>query len=190
MSSTTQSQGNNLATIMTHPIRARILAAMAGRELTTQQIGVLLPDVPTPSLYRHLRVLSEAGILILANEVRVNGAATRVYAINPERRQVQIDEIENISKADQLRYFTIFLNMLTDRFRDYLEQAAGESAIRDQPHHALMAPMYLSREEYSKFMEELNTFLQPWCALNPEEDRQRVIFAHIALPDRADPPRE
>ena len=46
-----------------HPIRVRIVLAVQGRRLTTAQIHRLLPDVPLPTLYRHLNRLTEAGIV-------------------------------------------------------------------------------------------------------------------------------
>src|SRR5581483_2682823 len=49
------------AMLITHPVRARILTALMGRPLTTQQIAALLPDIPLPSLYRHVRTLVEGG---------------------------------------------------------------------------------------------------------------------------------
>ena len=181
-------QGSDLATLMTHPVRARILAAMLGRKLTTHQIAALLPDVPLPSLYRHVRSLAEAGVLTVAEEVRVHGAATRVYMVDLRRSRITGREIESASRADQLRYFTAFLEMLADRYRDYLEHEGGDPA--KEPHHALMVPLNLSPDEHPAFVEALNTFLEPWRALPPDGDRRRVIFAHIGLPDRADPPRD
>ena len=76
------------AALVTHPLRARILTALLGRELTTQQIGALLPDVPLSSIYRHVRLLAEGGI-IANNEIFQIKAGlrehARVHGINVDR---------------------------------------------------------------------------------------------------------
>src|SRR5262249_50986531 len=73
------------ADLITHPIRARILGALMGRQLTIGQIALILPDVPVPSLYRHVRTLTEGGVLEAVSQQRVNGALTRVYATRKEQ---------------------------------------------------------------------------------------------------------
>jgi DNA-binding transcriptional ArsR family regulator len=49
--------------LIAHPVRLRVLTAMAGRELTVDQLGELLDDVPTPSLYRQAALLIEGGLI-------------------------------------------------------------------------------------------------------------------------------
>lgn len=189
MADEAKSRRRDVATLVTHPVRARILAALMGRQLTAKQIGALLPDIPTPSLYRHLQALEEGGVLTVPEEVRVSGALTRVYAVDPEGSRIRTEDTRDTSTADRLRYFTSFLDMLADRFRDHLSRNP-DSDLSQEPHHALMTPLNLSREEYAEFMKGFSEFLQPWYALPPSDERRRVIFAHIALPDREDPPRE
>lgn len=174
------------ADLITHPMRARILTALMGRQLTTQQLAQLLPDVPLPSLYRHLRLLAEAEIVESVDEVRVNGALTKVYAVRKGQARIAPEEVRDATQAEHLRHLTTFLNVLADSFRAYLEQ---EPNTLDQvPLHSLMESLHLSPEEYRQFCEGLHAFLQPWRDKAPDATRQRLIFAHILLPDRPDPP--
>src|SRR5689334_2630249 len=122
--------------LITHPVRARILTALMGRRLTTQQITDLLGDVPQPSVYRHVRLLTDAGILQPVEEVRVNGALTRVYAVAGGRAQIAPKDVTDATRSDHLQYLTTFLNTLADTYRAYLEQEPD--APDGEMTHALM----------------------------------------------------
>jgi DNA-binding transcriptional ArsR family regulator len=174
------------ADLITHPIRARILGALMGRQLTIGQIAQVLPDVPIPSLYRHVRTLTEGGVLEAVSEVRVNGALTKVYATRKEQTIIGEPDMVNATAADHLRAMTTFLNTLAEIFRNYLEQETLVPG--DTPHHALMTALHLSKAEYAQFNNELHELVRRWCDREPGGERHRLIFANLILPDREDPP--
>ncbi|MFN3651872.1 MAG: helix-turn-helix domain-containing protein [Armatimonadota bacterium] len=174
------------ATLISHPVRSRILTALMGRRLTTYQIGHLLPDVALSSIYRHLRLLVEGGIVEPVEEVRVNGALTRVYAVRTGETRIGPDDTGGISAAEHLGHFGTFQNLLAELFRSYLAQEGTDPA--HDPFHALMGSLHLSPGEYREFMEELRELLERWGAQEPGGDRRRLVFAHLMIPDREDPP--
>ena len=58
--------------LLLHPVRLRIVQAFLGdRALTTAQLAAELSDVPTGSLYRHVALLTKAGVLHVVAERRV-----------------------------------------------------------------------------------------------------------------------
>jgi Bacterial regulatory protein, arsR family. len=64
--------------ILLHPVRLRIVQAFLGdRALTTSQLAAELDDVPAASLYRHVALLSDAGVLRVAAERRIRGSLER-----------------------------------------------------------------------------------------------------------------
>jgi Helix-turn-helix domain len=174
------------ASLITHPIRARILTALLGRQLSTQQMAQLLPDVPLPSLYRHVRLLAEAGVMKAVDEVRVKGAPTQVYAVQPGQTSIGPADIGDATRADHLQYLTTFLNTLAETFRTYLEQEPFDP--RTDPIHCFMESLHLSPGEYREFQQAFQAFLEPWRARLPDADRRRLLFAHMVLPDMPDPP--
>ena len=174
------------ADLITHPIRSRILTTLMGRQLTTQQIGALLPELPLSSIYRHVRLLVEGGVLEPVDEVRVNGALTRVYRVGKGRARITPEETQQATHAEHLSLFTSFLNNLAEVHRTYLEQ--GDADATTDPLHARMRALHLSPDEYREFLEGLDAFLGQWSANAPDEHRRRVVFAHIAIPDLPDPP--
>lgn len=177
---------NEKAKLITHPLRARILTALLGRELSAQQIGALLPDVPLSSIYRHVRLLTEGGIIAPAREVRVNGALTKLYAVQAEGGRISPADTRDATRAEHWSYFTSFLNTLAGLYRAYLEQEGADPAA--DPMHAMMGALHLSPAEYQEFTAALKRFLEPWSALLADESRCRVVFAHLSIPDQPDPP--
>ena len=174
------------ASLITHPVRARILTALMGRQLTTQQLGLLLPDLPLSSIYRHIRLLAEGGVVTAVGEVRVNGTLTKIYGVRKGEARVSPEDRGEDSPAEHLSHFTSFLNTLSDLYRAYLEAEGADPAV--DPVHGLMGALYLSPAEYREFMDALQEFLEPWTAKPAGGERRRLVFAHLAIPDRPDPP--
>ena len=51
-----------ISELVLHPLRMGIIMAIAGRQMTTQQLAAVLGDVPQATLYRHINRLSEGGV--------------------------------------------------------------------------------------------------------------------------------
>jgi hypothetical protein len=174
------------ATLITHPVRARILTALMGRQLTTQQVADALPDVPLPSLYRHVRLLADAGILTPVEEVRVNGAAVKVYAVREGGGLLEPTDIADATQSDQLRYFSTFLTTLSEHFRAYLEREPD--GFQTEEMFCRSEPLFLGPDEFQAFYDGLEAFLKPFRERTPTPERRRLLFAAIGIPDTPDPP--
>ena len=63
-----------LAEIVMNPVRQRIFQYLLLHETgTVKEIRKALPDVPGASLYRHMKLLTESGILTVVGENRIRG---------------------------------------------------------------------------------------------------------------------
>lgn len=45
---------SDVARLIGHPVRLRVIIALGGRTLTTKQLAEALPDVAQATLYRHV----------------------------------------------------------------------------------------------------------------------------------------
>lgn len=75
--------------VINHPARMRIFQALNSVELSINQLGEYLPDIPKPSLYRHIHKMLEAGVIQVAGVRHVNGIEERFFTacegrIDPE----------------------------------------------------------------------------------------------------------
>ncbi len=81
------------ADLLLHPVRLRVVQAFLGdRVLTTADLRAELTDVPAATLYRHVGVLAEAGVLAVVGERKVRGAAERSYRLVSSAASVGADD--------------------------------------------------------------------------------------------------
>ena len=56
-----------------------------------KEVKTVLSDIPTPSLYRHIKILAEHAVIVVAEENRVRGTVESVYQLNPKGLAVEDD---------------------------------------------------------------------------------------------------
>ena len=72
-----------LAEIAMNPARQRIFQYFLLHETgTVKEIRKALPDIPSASLYRHLKILADSSILMVVGENRIRGTVESVYQLN------------------------------------------------------------------------------------------------------------
>lgn len=72
--------------LFAHPVRLRIVHALSGgRVVTTSELCALIPDVSKATVYRHVGVLADGGVLEVDAEQRVRGAVERRYRLSRDR---------------------------------------------------------------------------------------------------------
>lgn len=110
------------AELVLHPVRLRILQAIARRELTTAQLKELLPDVTPATLYRHVATLIDAGILTVVAERRVRGAVERTLAAGPRSAHVGPGEAPEVSSERVRQAFAAFVAQIVEEVGAHLDR--------------------------------------------------------------------
>lgn len=78
-----------LAEIVMNPVRQRIFQYLLLHETgTVKEIRKALPDVPGASLYRHMKLLTESGILTVVGENRIRGTVESIYSLNKSALEI------------------------------------------------------------------------------------------------------
>ena len=81
-----------LAEIVMNPVRQRIFQYLLLHETgTVKEIRKALPDVPGASLYRHIKLLTESGILTVVGENRIRGTVESIYSLNKSALEIDDD---------------------------------------------------------------------------------------------------
>ena len=84
-----------LAEIVMNPVRQRIFQYFLLHETgTVKEIRKALPDVPSASLYRHIKILTDSTILMVVGENRIRGTVESVYQLNKDAMTTE-DETGN-----------------------------------------------------------------------------------------------
>lgn len=79
-----------MAEIVMNPVRQRIFQYLLVHETgTIKEIRKALPDVPSASLYRHMKILTEHGILTVIGENRIRGTVESIYQLNKSALEIE-----------------------------------------------------------------------------------------------------
>ncbi|MGI8751910.1 MAG: helix-turn-helix domain-containing protein [Acidimicrobiales bacterium] len=169
------------ADLLLHPVRLRIVQAFLGdRALTTTQLAAELDDVPAGSLYRHVALLTKAGVLQVVAERRIRAAVERTYTLRLPAAQIGPAEVAAMTPADHSHAFMAFVAGLLADFDRYLEIGAPDLA-RDGAGYR-MAALWLTDAELRDFRRDLAKVVQPRLTNAPGRRRRRRMVAGVMLP--------
>lgn len=170
------------ADLLLHPVRLRVVQAFLGdRVLTTSDLRTELPDVPAATLYRHVGVLADAGILAVAGERKVRGAAERSYRLRVEAASVGPDEAAGMSPDEHRSGFTAFVAALLADFDRYLERADGAPDLARDGVGYRQLGLWMDDEEYAAFLADLRAVLLARAENEPGDGRRRRVVTTVLL---------
>ncbi len=177
--------------VLLHPVRMRIVVALAGRALTPSQLRAELADVPQATLYQHLGKLTRAGALRVVEERPVRGAMERVYALNAGSAALHPPALDpaNIARTppdEWRRYYAVFMAALLADGSRYL--ASGSPDLLRDGFGFRQVAFNLSDEEFQAMVTAMNTAIAPYLAYPPAPGRRRRLFATVMIPQAVAPP--
>lgn len=183
------------AELLIHPVRLRILQALAGRTLTTAGLRDRVPDVPQATLYRHIDRLLDAGVLAVVDERQARGAVERTYALVEGTAHVGADELAGATHTDHVTWFATWLAGLLDQFDRYLETSGSPEAHPADPDAPItldleadavsyrQVPLWLDDDEARALLEDLREVLRPRLELGPTPNRRRRLVSIVSMPE-------
>ncbi|MHB1802080.1 MAG: helix-turn-helix domain-containing protein [Actinomycetes bacterium] len=167
--------------LLLHPVRLRIVQAFLGdRALTTTQLAAELDDMPAGSIYRHVALLTKAGVLQVVAQRRVRGAVERTYTLRLAAAQLNPAEIATMTPEEHRHAFMAFVAGLLADFDRYLAAGRPDPA-RDGAGYRLAA-LWLTDAELAEFFRDLAAVVQPRLANPPGASRRRRVVAGDLLP--------
>lgn len=169
------------AELLLHPVRLRIVQAFLGdRALTTAQLAAELADVPTGSLYRHVAMLTKAGVLHVVAERRVRAVTERTYTLRAQAAQIQPDEIAQMTPDEHLSAFVAYVaGMLADAERYF--DSTNVDPVRDGAGYR-MGAMWLTEGEVAELARDLWAVFAPRLANAPTRERRRRAVYTVVIP--------
>lgn len=174
--------------VILHPQRLRLILALARGVLTTKQLAVLIPDLPQASLYRHLRILLESGVVEVAAERSVRGTIERSYSVVSGTEFLTGADLAEATPEDHLRYFSFFVNGLIAEFGRYLGRESIDLEADGVGYRENV--LHLTDEELAELVTSLRSLLIPLAENEAGGARTPRLLATVLLPLEPTPPQE
>ena len=135
-----------IAEVFMNPVRQRIIQYLLVHEKgTVKEIKKALPDVPSASLYRHIKILNDNAFIIVIGENKIRGTVENVYQLN--REALEVDD-EN-GTAVQMSLLS-----LCAAFAKYF--SSGNANLKKDLLMLTSCTLTLTDEEFIEFLTELN----------------------------------
>lgn len=164
----------NLADVIMNPVRQRIAQYLLIHETgTTAAIGQELSDIPPASLYRHMKVLLEAGCIEIESEKKVRGVTEKTY------RLVQ-NPMGDVNNQDVAMLIQTSLLSIVSNFQRYFakEMADPQKDLLSVSTSTLM----LSDEEFMQVLQKIGSAIHEVINNKPEEGRKPRSITFISAP--------
>ena len=135
-----------IAEVVLNPVRQRIFQYLLIHETgTVKEIRKALPDVPSASLYRHMKILADHSIIMVVGENRIRGTVESVYQLN--KSALQIDDANGEAVQTALLGFCA-------SFAKYF--ASGHANPKKDMLLMTTCTLTLTDEEFMEFLSEIN----------------------------------
>jgi hypothetical protein len=167
--------------LLLHPVRWRLVQAFLGdRTLTVADLRAELPDVSTASLYRHVGLLADAGVLRVVGERKVRGAAERSYRLDVGAASVGPEEAAGLGAEEHRRAFATFVTGLLAEFDRYLDRPVHDP-VRDGVSYRQIG-LWLDDDELTGLLADLRAVLAARAGNGPGGGRRRRLLSTVLLP--------
>ena len=136
-----------MAEIVMNPVRQRIFQYfLLHKTGTVKEIRKALPDVPSASLYRHIKkILTDSTILMVVGENRIRGTVKSVYQLNKDAMETE-DETGNAIQMSLLSICATFVKYFS----------SGKADPKKDMLLLTNCTLLLTDEEFSGFLTEIN----------------------------------
>lgn len=143
-----------IAEVFMNPVRQRIIQYLLVHEKgTVKEMKKVLSDIPNASLYRHIKILNDHKILVVAEENKIRGTVENVYKLN--RAALEVDDESGTAVQMSL------LNLCAT-FAKYF--SSGHANPRKDLLMLTCCTLTLTDEDFIKFLTELNEVATKYMA--------------------------
>ena len=156
--------------------RQRIIQViMTKKEATSGEIGEELPDIPRASLYRHIKVLLDATVIVVVREAFKRGSVEKTYAIAPQMPYEDTNEeynslIQSALMGLQGEFHRYFNGENPDPQRDLLTVGS--------------ASLMMSDEEMMEFIKAYGDLIQRYMPNKPAEGKKVRKVTLVISPNK------
>ena len=162
-----------IAEVVMNPVRQRIFQYFLLNETgTVKEVKNALSDVPSASLYRHMKILADSSILVVVGENRIRGTVESVYKLNKDAMAAEDENGNGVQMA--------LLGMCAS-FAKYF--SAGSVDPKRDMLLFTNCTLMLTDEEFTGFLSEINEIGLKYMKVKPTADSKTRRITLISSPD-------
>lgn len=162
----------DIVEIVMNPARQRIFQYLLVHETgTVKEIRKALPDIPSASLYRHMKILTDNDILTVVEENRIRGTVESVYKLNKKALEKN-DNTELSVQASLLR--------LCEEFAKYFSRG-DVNPVKDML-LLTSCTLKLTDEEFAAFFSEINQVALKYMSMEAHDGSKTRQITLISSP--------
>ena len=157
-----------------NPTRQRILQVIIEKgEASSAQILEVLSDVPRASLYRHIKLLLDAGVIEVVREEAKRGTVEKTYAMaTPKEEEQNNAAFQKLVQAILFSISADFTRYLSDEDNNPEKDMLAVGS----------ANLMLTDEEFMEFINSYSSLLQNYLEREPSEERKLRKVTFISSP--------
>ena len=165
----------------TNPIKCKLMLEIISKgQVTAKQLSEAYNDIPSATLYRYLKRMTNDGVLKIVEENQVRGTIEKTYAV-----AINFNEgIENMLATNSGNaYMQLFMNYVLGfikQFQDYCKQP-NINIVEDKSGFSL-APIYASDEEMEEAVMGHAKAFEQLRKNSPAPDRKLRTVGLIITP--------
>lgn len=158
--------------ILMNPIRQRIFQYLIiNDEGTVKDIKKSMPDVPNASLYRHIKMLEDNGIITAVRQKQVKAVKENVYVVNREEL-ITDDKDGNAVRLVLMKLYADFSKYYADEKHDPIKDMLS----------ATTGTLTLSDEKFAEYLEEIYKITIKYMEEEVKEDSKVRQITFISAP--------
>jgi DNA-binding transcriptional ArsR family regulator len=171
--------------LLLHPVRLRIVnAVFDGRPFTTSQLRHRLPDVPKATMYRHVDLLVDHGVIEAVSEERKAGAVERTYRLHRARTVIDGAAAAAMDLDDHRRGFAAATASILGEFEAYLDREGADPTADMVTYRQV--PLWLTDAEERELYADLVAAVRARAHHEPSPGRRRHLLATTVFPTAPD----
>ena len=160
--------------VLSNSIRLRIWAYVLNAEqATTKDIAEHMPDVPVPTLYRHINFLIEQEAILVKEERKVRGSRERILTGN----------MDFFEKSTMYEFFSPYLMNLNERFYKYGKTVRCTDTLEKLESDFLCfytKLLMLTDEDMQKYLDELWELSEKYRKIS-DQKKKKAKFREVTI---------
>ena len=163
----------NIAELVMNSVRQRILQyILLNKSATVNDLSAALSDVPKPSIYRHVRILFENGVIVVSNEKKIRGTIEKTYSLAEPNSAGSEEDVSSVIQNYLLKLMMTF--------------SAYFKSENPQPEKDMLCvggvTLMLTDEQMMNFLQDYSKLISKAMEIKPNENSKPRSMTLISAP--------